>query len=243
MPDEVHSGDLMEALYALQTLDVALDRLREERESSPLIGELEKARSLLEALRSRRDQAKAREGELKKSLRRLEHDLDSTVGEIAAVEAKLFSGNVRSAKELSSLQERLEGLKRQRELLEEDVLAHMEAVESAEEATKAAEHHVVRAEEAEATSRTALEEAQAVWKAEAQRLAKERSATASSIDPSRLERYESLRRRMRRPVAKVENRTCSGCHVAFPTGMKAPNAGELSQCPHCDRLLWWPAKR
>lgn len=233
----------MEALYALQALDTALERLQAERAASPLVGALERARSELALTRSKKEAARAQESESKRRLRRLELDLESTDGEIAAVEAKLFGGGLRSAKELSSLQERLDALKRQKERLEEEVLALMEAAEAAEEALREAERLEARAAEVEASSRAELAKAEGSWRAEAERLAEERSASASRIDPDLLERYENLRRRLRRPIAKVESRACSGCHVTLPTGMKAPDRDELSLCPHCGRLLWWPRKR
>ena len=240
MRDVPTSGDPMEALHALQIVDDALDRLKEEQESSPLLDKVEEARAQLEARSLELERARAKENALRKQLRRLELDLEKAAGEIAGVEAKLFGGEVRSAKELANLQERHAALLSRRERLEDEVLAAMEAVEAAEEAAAGAGRAAERAAESLAAAEGELSKARQAWEAKARRLAEERAAAASRVDPLLLERYESLRLRMPRPIAKVESRTCSGCHLAFPTAMKAPAPGELSQCPHCGRLLWWP---
>jgi len=240
--DAPSSGDFMQALHALQAVDEALHRLKEEQESSPLLAKVEQARVRLEVRSLELERARAQVSALRKQLRRLELDLESTSSEIAGVEAKLFGGDVRSAKELANLQEKHAALLSRKERLEDEVLASMEEVEAAQAQVAQAQRAAVRAEEALAASQSELSQARAAWEAECARLAQERAAAAARVDPRLLERYENLRRKIRRPVAKAENRTCSGCHLAFPTAMKAPAPGELSQCPHCGRLLWWPAR-
>lgn len=231
----------MEALHALQTVDDALDRLQDEEVSSPLHAKVREARARLEALRVKLERVEAKEASLNRQLRRLELDLNAISGDIAGVETKLFGGEVRSAKELSNLQERHAALLERKGRLEDAALASMEEVEAVQALVTKAREAARRATQRLAAAELELSEAQAAWEAERARLSEERAAAAARVDSHHLERYERLRERIRRPVAKVENGTCGGCHLSLPTAMKSPGPGELSQCPHCGRILWWSA--
>jgi hypothetical protein len=75
------------------------------------------------------------------------------------------------------------------------------------------------------------------------RLEERREALRKSIPPSPLESYDALGRTGRRPaVVELRNAHCGGCFLRLPPQIHSRIRREsLSTCPHCRRLLYWPA--
>ncbi len=79
-------------------------------------------------------------------------------------------------------------------------------------------------------SRTALEE--------------RRDALRRSIPASHLESYDALGRTGRRPaVVELRDTHCGGCYLRLPPQVhsRIRRREALCACPHCRRLLYWPA--
>jgi predicted nucleic acid-binding Zn-ribbon protein len=72
-------------------------------------------------------------------------------------------------------------------------------------------------------------------------LADERSATATPIEASLIETYESLRRQKRgMAVTEVEDNACAACgtNVNAATQQNARSQTQLAYCPSCGRILF-----
>lgn len=73
-------------------------------------------------------------------------------------------------------------------------------------------------------------------------LKEQREALAQHADPETLKIYERLLRNKRdRVVVPIENRTCSGCHIALTAQHEnLVRKGErLVFCEHCSRIHYW----
>ena len=74
-----------------------------------------------------------------------------------------------------------------------------------------------------------------------------REAAVKSIPVALVRRYESIRQRRPRAIAKTSDGTCNGCHIAIPPMMfqKMLGQDEFEQCPNCKRILYYvpPAER
>src|SRR5690606_19982564 len=101
--------------------------------------------------------------------------------------------------------------------LEEEVLERIERVEALEakladaNASRDALQKRLRQAQAE------LDAAREAWASEQLRLQGERTALRGGVDGRLLKEYDAMYERFGgRPVAKVENRVCTGCHVTLP---------------------------
>ena len=77
---------------------------------------------------------------------------------------------------------------------------------------------------------------------EGKSLLKERQLLLKNADPEILRIYEKLLRNKKdRVVVPMENRTCSGCHIALTAQHEnMVRKGErLVFCEHCSRILYW----
>ncbi len=75
-------------------------------------------------------------------------------------------------------------------------------------------------------------------------LERRREALRKSIPSSPLESYDALGRAGRRPaVVELRNAHCPGCYLRLPPQVhsRIRRREALCACPHCRRLLYWPA--
>lgn len=73
-------------------------------------------------------------------------------------------------------------------------------------------------------------------------LKEERDVLATNADPDTLHIYDRLLRNKKdRVVVPIENRTCSGCHIALTAQHEnVVRKGEnLVFCEHCSRIHYW----
>jgi hypothetical protein len=77
---------------------------------------------------------------------------------------------------------------------------------------------------------------------EGSQLKEERDAMATKVDPDALRIYERLLRNKKdRVIVPIENRTCSGCHIALTAQHEnVVRKGEnIVFCEHCSRIHYW----
>ena len=77
---------------------------------------------------------------------------------------------------------------------------------------------------------------------EGSQLKEERNAMATSADPDTLRIYERLLRNKKdRVVVPIQNRACSGCHIALTAQHEnIVRKGEnIVFCEHCSRIHFW----
>ncbi len=77
---------------------------------------------------------------------------------------------------------------------------------------------------------------------EGQALLKQRNALVQNADSEIFKIYEKLLKNKKdRVVVPIENRTCSGCHIALTAQHEnlARKAERLVFCEHCSRIIYW----
>lgn len=225
-------------LYELQEVDLEIDAKMEALSNvQSQIGEseaLDKAHTTLTKEKNCFD-------ELKASQRSGEWEVDDLLTKVAVVEEKLYSGSVKNPKELASLQEQAEHLKK-RKIEEEDKL--LDIMTEAEEAqanlamiSKEVESLEKRWEEEQAN----LSNEHTKLASDLANLEQKRKELSSRIDIASLRLYEELRaKKQGRAVAKVEQGMCQGCRIVLPMRVlqRARGSQELIQCGSCERILY-----
>lgn len=231
----------IEALFRLQQIDLELAELAKKAQESEEAGALVQARERAERCRLLREKVERQLTACRTRLKKAELGLMSLEESLKALEARLYGGEVTHPKELAGLQERFEHESRRKAAGEEEVLAAMEALEQADWTLEKAKAAEAKAEQELSRVRARFEEAQRRWSDEAKRLHGTRNELRRSVAAELLALYDALRERFAgKPVAKVENRSCGGCHVEIPTSMRKAADGQGRRCPNCGRLLWWP---
>lgn len=224
-------------MVELQRVDLTWIRVAKRlKQVQQLLGENEQVRSA----RAKVEQSKTALHGFRAAQQNAELESKSLAEKIDETEARLMGGAVRNPKELDALQKNLESLRRHRAQVEEQAVeAMMQADQTA--GVLAEEQGVLTAIEGEwRAGQSALIEEETKLKHNFTLLKRKRESLAQTMDPSLLERYETMRKRKAGvAIAQVENGLCAACHVRLPTNLVANlrNGGGLVLCPSCGRYL------
>ena len=227
----------VDLLYALQQLDL------ESASHGKRLQEIEATLARNEALEEAKvalQQAQGRLAAARAGLKDRELESQQTSSELRQTEQRLYGGRVRNPKELASLEEKAQFLKRRRASLDDDLLEAMLELDEASEQNQAAEATVQRLEaEWETTQQTLAEERQRL-KARLGELHSQREGVVAQVHPGNLQLYEVLRQHKGgRAIAPVQAKACQECGVTVPKALvnRAREGQELIRCPNCDRIL------
>jgi predicted nucleic acid-binding Zn-ribbon protein len=226
------------ALYELQILDTQTD---EEREA---LSQVERQLDQNEELVSARRKLTEQEESLRKSrgqLRSLELDLEEISDKVASAQDMLYGGTVTNPKELASLEQEMEYLKRRQSEVEDKALEMMAEVEEKESRFVAAEERLQSMEEEWEAMQKALRQQAKELRARLASLRQEREQILLAVSKEDLVVYDDLRRRKgRQAVALLEGGICQGCRVALPTSLvqKVRRGHDLVYCGSCQRVLY-----
>jgi predicted nucleic acid-binding Zn-ribbon protein len=228
----------LDQLRRLQALDSQIDA---ERERIATIEATVRDRSGYEAAQRRHLEAAGPVRKLEADQKDLDLRAGTARGQLSEVEGKLYGGRVASPRELEDLQKRGADLRRQIGTAEERLIAVMEELEQAKEASAEAEATLKRI----VAERRVLE---ADLIAERKNLAASvRAATAqrdqlrAEIDAAGLRLYDRLRTtRGGQAVAEVRQRTCQGCRVTLTAALeqRLRHGEQLVTCQSCGRILY-----
>jgi predicted nucleic acid-binding Zn-ribbon protein len=228
--------NLARQLYQLQELDQEIDS--DEKALKQVTSQLGESQAVLEA-RSQLQSEQQHLEELKHQQHSAEWEIDDIAIRIAAAEKSLFSGSIKNPKELASLQQDVDMLKKRRGQLEEKALEIIEQVEQSEAGVaemsgelKTLTADWQRQQKQLAGEKTRLQTALADLKQRWQLLSAE-------IEPETVEFYQQLRKGKGTAVARVEQGICRGCRISLPTtDLQRARGNRLVHCSSCGRILF-----
>ena len=225
-------------LHELQELDWEIDRRR-----SALLSVEDRLRDDSE-LAQARSRLKEQEEWIEQT--RIYHaGKDSEMGEaqekIKTLEGKLYGGEVRSPREMESLDHELQYCRERAQGLEDELLALMISLEDSEKEALVSREAVSRIENGMKTAKESLVRERDALLQQLSEMDTHRTEASSRSKPQHRVRYERLRiNRKGYAVAKVEQGMCQGCRLTLPTHelQKARAAEDLVTCNSCGRILY-----
>jgi len=184
--------------------------------------------------------------------RESDHSAESLLKDMAAqvqekklkrelTQSKLFSGKVRSPKELQDLQAETQALDRTIAKLEDEQLQAMLAHEETREAVRQAEADLQKVRDQKASQNSLLLGEKHKIEAEIPKVDAQRQALREQLDPEVFSVYRALlKSKGGRAVADVHEDTCSACGVTLPPAdiqaARSPNV--IATCKNCGRILY-----
>ena len=224
-------------LYALQEIDLDLDRLdkqkaeaEQELEQAPAFESMQMA--LLEEemrLEEYVEQRKAWQLEVETLRQRSSH-----------LDEQLFGGHVANPRDLNSLEQEANSVRGQLEKQDNDLLELNLQVEESEGKCSAMRQHISETEANWEVRKSELRNRMEEIASERETMSAQRNALASGVEATALQRYETLRlARGGLAVAKVERGLCQGCRMSLPTQQqqRLRSGRQIVQCSTCSRLL------
>lgn len=232
--------DQARALVELQAHDLTLVRLNKQLDEMPEKRSILQARQKMAEIRELKRRTDAALHAIEAGLSRLEDEAAGVAHKIDEEQARMLSGDVRSAKELQAISLELDSLKRRLDQLETDELAQMEKRETAlAQAAKvdAAVDTGVRTEAA-LTERFKTRGGDILAHIEAANRA--RTALLAELPPELRERYEAMRSSKHGiAVGVLQDDMCTACRVSLPSSrvQSLLDGPDIATCPSCNRIL------
>ena len=223
-------------LYQLQEIDLAIES--NEQAVSQIASQLGESKAVVRA-QAELTLENQRLEELRHQQRSAEWEIDDLVAKLAIAEDKLYSGEIRNPKELTSLQQEVDGMRARRSQLEDRALVIMEQVElaMASVASKSSELKTLEAEWRSQQKQLSAEMEQ--LKTKLSDLNHKRQLLLAKIDPQAVEVYSELKKQKGTAVAKVEQGICCGCRISLPiTELQRARSDSLVRCSSCGRILF-----
>ena len=223
-------------LLKLQEVDVELDAA--EKAAARLTRQIDECEALTTA-RERLAAERQHLVELNKKQRFLELDVAELNSRLKKIEDELFSGRIRSQKELSALQHEDNTLKSNRGKLETEELKLMDMIEETGRNVKVAEVEFQAVNDGWEQEKGKLTAELDREKQIVSDLTEKRRQLASTLDPPVVNIYRDVKRTRGKAVVPLERGICTGCRIAVSvTDSQKVRSGQLVRCGSCGRILF-----
>lgn len=225
-------------LHRLQKIDLQIDAI--VTRSKQITQILESDQSIQEA-KNAQHTARMLVEQSHRKLRSLEEELKSLQIKKETDESSLYGGKIQNPKELKSLQDEIESLRKRISHLEDQILDAMEKSEQAEDSYQKAEKLVLQTEAAFAESVASLLGEQKQLQKQKENLEAERATLVSTIPNNIMENYTMLRKQKRGiAIASNEDGACSVCGAELrPEEIQASRSpNQIVCCSSCGRILY-----
>ena len=231
----------LEAVLALQDLDVRLQQLRHRRDHLPEREAVAKVDADLSALRAEHAALEAERARLAGERDAFDGEAAAAGARVAAIEARLRSGAAGSFRDQEAMAAEIASLSRRRRELEDHELEVMEQLEPIELAFAAlsARRSALDADREAAVA--ALSSAATAVAAELASAEAERPPLADALEADLRRTYDALAARLGGvAVARVVHGTCEGCRLSLSAAeldqLRHGGSGRL-RCEQCGRIL------
>ena len=214
---------------------IRLMRLKKERMS-----ELAHIGSLRQELRKQQADKETEIGELNRSIAAQEIKIGEIKEKIKKLEAK--QNTVKKVDEFNALTQEMTSSERERIATEQIASDMIDKRALEEEILEKIKESLQQSEESSVNLETEIKESIRMINLEGGELKTSRDLLSKSADPEVMRIYERLLNNKKdRVVVPIENRTCSGCHIALTAQHEnIVRKGErLVFCEHCSRIHYW----
>jgi len=228
----------LKLIIEIQELDMKMIRLmRIKRERQKEIQQIENLRS---DLHSQLKEKEVEVEEINKQIRALEAHIADTAEKIKALEGR--QSQIKKVDEFNALTQEMTAAERERITTEQKISDLVDTKSTEEELLIKIRESLKTSEESSIALEKEIQSSIDMINKEGSQLKEERDALATTADPDVLRIYERLLRNKKdRVVVPIENRTCSGCHIALTAQHEnIVRKGEnLIFCEHCSRIHYW----
>lgn len=228
-------------LLDLQRIDSALDRLRQRAAELPEQQALDERRTELSDSRLVLAEREAEHAVVNREQSRLDTEVAALEEKISHESNRLYSGDVSSPKELSSIQAEIDALRRRKSHVEDQLLDVMERQETANSALTQTSELAAKLELEVGDLGARRDSAAKEIAKEVAGREEERAALVPQLPEELLDLYDDLRAKKDGvAAAALEGGVCRGCNVALsPFALDAikRSSDPIVRCENCRRLL------
>ena len=234
--------DEQRLLLALQGVDTTIDQLEFRRANLPEQKALDDNAETLAKVSAEYASAKDRLARLSEQQRKHEAEIATIDSRRKSEEGRMYSGLIRSEKELEALRHEIGSLRGRKSDLEESLLEIMEQVEDLESLVESLKQRHVELTSSVKEMTAARDAAATDIDAELVERREQRRTSVAGIPDEVLAYYEDLRARKDGiGVAELQGRTCAGCRLELTQteleDLREDAQHGLARCEQCGRIL------
>ncbi|MCF8062160.1 MAG: hypothetical protein K9M82_06560 [Deltaproteobacteria bacterium] len=230
--------DKIKVLIELQNCDNRIQSLLTRKKKGP--SRIQALSDEMEAVSKGFQEDEERLDTIKSERRSLEQEVEDLDAKIQKGNEKL--SNIKSNKEYSAALKEIEGYKKKKALLEDQLIQQMEELELVKERCRANSEQLETLQQQFEKDKKEVQDELVEIEKELTALEKERTAIARKADPQLLRHYELVRERIgSHAVSPVIGGVCKTCNMGIPPQMfnELMKCLELTSCPHCNRIIYW----
>jgi uncharacterized protein len=174
---------------------------------------------------------------LEKVCTRQEEDLSEVTKRCEEEEARLYSGEIVSLKELEKMKTKCEAARKEIAGYESELFANMENCEHLTADIVAQEELMEQRRRLHVEKQQALVKQVAGLDLQIVKIDEQCSQLVGMVDALLLQRFRDIKRKLPLPVARVEGGTCSGCRISIPSSSIRNSREAVLYCDNCGRML------
>ena len=229
----------IETLVKIQKIDLETQRVKALLANVPL--QIDALDQQLEAFTRNIDEQQVCLTDFNKQYRAYESDLQLNHSKIKKSEEKLRS--VKTNKEYQSSLKEIDDLKAIRAKIEDEMLAFLEKIESAEKALQDRKRQHQEFVEETNQKKAALQSDAEQSQKKLVELESDRKAIAAKLDDDLIALFNRVKAKHSNGVAiaEVKNAVCLGCNMNIPPQIynELQRRDSLKYCPSCERIIYW----
>lgn len=230
--------EVLMPILEIQELDIKMLRLmRIKRER---LKELEQIEALRKELHQQFKDKELEIAEINKTIRSFEAKLSDIAEKLKKLESQQM--NVKKVEEFNALTQEMTTTERERVSIEQKIADLTDRRTGEEELLEKIRQGMKSSEESSIALEKEIQASISLINEEGAGLKIQRDALAASADPDTLQIYERLLRNKKdRVIVPIENRACTGCHIALTAQHEnIVRKGEnLTFCEHCSCVHYW----
>ncbi len=226
--------------HILEIQDLDMKMLRLMRVKKERLSELEHIAALRRDLKKQKTDKELEIQELSKTISLQELKIIDIKDKLKKLEAKQSS--IKKVEEFNALTQEMSTLERERVATEHLTSDLIDKKNADSEILEKIKHSLIASNESSKTLEEEIVNNINLINSEGKELKEKRDNLIKNADSEILRIYEKLLRNKKdRVIVPMENRTCSGCHIALTAQHEnAVRKGErLIFCEHCSRILYW----
>ncbi|MDR0888990.1 MAG: hypothetical protein LBM21_03730 [Coriobacteriales bacterium] len=227
-----------ETLLALQQIDLDFAKATDDVENLPQREQILNVRKKRAEVEDKATQVIALRDKANHAITKLQTEEEQLRARIDEEQKKVDESS--DYKKTEALTREIEGLAKQLEKNEGDIIAQMEQLDKIDDVNKRIAETGEKLEAREAELIAQYKEQGGALLVKKKKLERQRDAYASQLQRDILVRYEaSVKNHGGIGVSKLHNGHCSACGVEFAAGQvsELQEGQGISECPHCHRLL------
>ena len=230
--------EALKTILDIQELDMKMLRLM--RVKKERLREIEQIEALRKELHEQLTVKETEISDLNKQIVAFEQKIQEIVEKVKKLESQ--QGMIKKVEEFNALTQEMTALERERIATEQKVSDLVDKRVAEEELLNKIKESLQVSEVSSLSLEKEIHDSIRLINEEGSTLKAEREELAKSADPEILRIYERLLRNKKdRVVVPIENRTCSGCHIALTAQHEnvVRKGDNLVFCEHCSRIHYW----